>query len=160
MDDDITEDEDDYSEDEDSPLGRTVKTLRKELRKAQKELREAKEGSAAAEEARQEIALLRAGLDLKPSQIKALRAAHEGEWTAEAVRATAEDIGFATPKEDNQQELAALGRMSEASRGAGDPNRVDAYSDLESIPENDPDFVERVMSTVAKHGGNTTWTNQ
>lgn len=159
MDDDTTEDEDEYTDD-DSPLGRTVKNLRKELRKAQKELREAKEGSAAAEEARQEIAVLRAGLDLKPSQIKALRATHEGEWTADAVRATAEDLGFATPQDDNTEELASVKRMSEASSGAGAPQNVDGFSDLDSLDESDPDYVEKVMATVEKHGGNTTWVNQ
>ena len=163
MPEDDTTEEFDEEFDEDNPLGRTVKNLRKQLKQAQKDLRDAQAGSAAAEEARREIALLRAGLDLKPSQIKALTATHEGEWTPEAVKVTAEDLGFiSASSEVSNDEIQTLNRMSEATRGSANPERVDAVSELESIPEDlsPSEFTERVMSTVAKHGGHTTWTTQ
>ena len=159
--DDIT-DEFDEELDEDSPLGRTVKNLRKQLKQAQKDLRDAQAGSAAAEEARREIALLRAGLDLKPSQIKALTATHEGEWTPDAVKATAEELGFISGSAVSSEEAESLNRINEATRGGGDPTAVDGISELDAIPDDLPqhEFTERVMATVAKHGGHTTWTTQ
>lgn len=157
-------DDNDEDLDEDSPLGRTVKNLRKELKQAHKELREAKEGSQAAANAVQEIALLRAGLDLTPAKLKAFRAAHEGEWTPEAVLATAEELGFAQPKEDGakKEELDALGRMNDAARGGQAPAPSDGITELDAIPTDLPEdeYRERVMATVTKHGGRTTWGGQ
>ena len=124
-DDEITDEEDEDTEYDDSALGRTVKNLRKELRKAQKDLRDAQEGSKRAEAAERKIAILEAKLDLEPDQVKALAAVHEGDWTAEGVRATAERLKFVSAAKDSgvsDEESGSLQRMAEATAGATPPN--------------------------------------
>lgn len=63
-----------------------------------------------------ELALWKAGLgDLSDKQVKALAAAHDGEFTPEALKATATELGFAkaeapAPQQsDQQQQPTALG---------------------------------------------------
>lgn len=52
--------------------------------------------------AQNEIAVLKTGLSLSPKQVKALFAAHEGEITSEALKATAVDLGFAEAEEEEE----------------------------------------------------------
>lgn len=71
-------------------------------------------------------ALKAAGLDgLTDKQRKALEAAHDGEWTADALRATAIELNLATRTEQEQQleqDLEAQGRIAEAAAGGGAGN--------------------------------------
>jgi hypothetical protein len=55
-------------------------------------------------EAKNRIAVLETGLKLSPLQTRALFAAHEGEINADALRATAVDLGFAEPPDDEEPE--------------------------------------------------------
>lgn len=81
-------------------------------------------------EIKRERALEKAGLktpdgrDLTERQIKALLATHDGEMTADALRATALDLGFVTPSEQEQERTEALAtedRIAQAAAGAGTP---------------------------------------
>jgi hypothetical protein len=63
---------------------------------------------------------------LSPVQAKALWATHEGDPTPEALRATAQELGFVeAPKPDvPEAEVAAHQRMQQAAEGA-DPSKPD-----------------------------------
>jgi hypothetical protein len=86
-----------------------------------------------------EIALLRAGLgSLNPERQEALTAVHKGDWTDEALKATAAALGFLsepTPPQPAQSEqapsgpdpsvTAAMGRTDEVTNTGDKPTKVD-----------------------------------
>lgn len=85
----------------------------------------AKEAEARAAESERKLAFVEAGLtDLNPKQVKALLSAHDGEINAEAIRATADELGFAPPpkaeaeddpdEQARSRELAELGKHAKA----------------------------------------------
>jgi hypothetical protein len=68
-----------------------------------------------------DLAVRDAGLTgLKPSQMKALTLSHEGELSADALRATAEELGFIAPAPEGApaEEQQAGQRIDAASQGA------------------------------------------
>lgn len=106
-------------QDDDHRESSVVKELRAEIKRLKKD----------AEDApllRQEVALVKAGLDgLNEKQVKALLSAHDGDLTAEALKATATEIGFAvTPGAEAEVDPEQAQRdqeVSEMSRFAGSP---------------------------------------
>lgn len=92
-----------------------------------------KQQAAELAEMRRTLALTQAGIgSLTERQQKALLATIDGDITAESARAAAEELGFVKPElvaEDN--EAAALDRMSQASSGAADPGSEDSIAKLE-----------------------------
>lgn len=78
-------------------------------------------------ELQRELVVHRAGLtELSDKQLKALSAAHEGDWEPEALKATAAELGFGTTTDSGQQEpepkipaeeLAAHQRVAAAATG-------------------------------------------
>ena len=79
-------------------------------------------------EARKQIAVLQTGLTLKPKQVTALFAAHDGEMTPDALRATAIDLGFAEPPEDEEapelvEARAQAQQVQRATAGASPPGK-------------------------------------
>lgn len=93
-----------------------------ERRILQSKADKAEEMEARALAAERRLALVDAGLTLSEKQRKALEATHEGDWTPEALRASAAELGFAEapppPSNVPPEELAALGRINDASLGA------------------------------------------
>jgi hypothetical protein len=92
-------------DDTDAPESSVIRELREKANKA-----DAAEKKAT--ELQTENALLRAGLDLSDAKRKALLATHDGELTADALKATARDLGFiadtdATPPENEQPQIPA-----------------------------------------------------
>jgi hypothetical protein len=80
------------------------------------------------DEVKRENVVLKTKLDLKPNQMKALIHSHEGEWTPEALRATAIDLGFAEPPEDEEPEEERQTRfqaqqVQRATAGASPPGK-------------------------------------
>jgi hypothetical protein len=76
--------------------------------------------------AQQRIAVLETGLKLSPKQVKGLFAAHEGEITPDALKATAIELGFAEPPEDEESEgdreaRTAAQDVQRATAGASPP---------------------------------------
>jgi hypothetical protein len=76
--------------------------------------------------AQQEIAVLKTGLKLSPKQVKGLFAAHEGDITPDALKATAIELGFAEPPEDEESEgdreaRTAAQDVQRATAGASPP---------------------------------------
>ena len=57
--------------------------------------------------------------------------------------------------------IAELEAELEAARRPAEPRPKKAWEKaLDDIDESDPNYVEKVMETVAKHGGGTTWIRQ
>lgn len=95
--------------------------------------KQAKKDATELANTRRELALTRAGLgDLSPARQKALLANIDGDITADAARAAAEELGFITAAPDtSNEEEQALNRMSQASAGATDPSSEDSVARLE-----------------------------
>lgn len=112
----------DEYEDESEDKDPVVQLRRSEIRALEKKAAKATE----AEALRQENIVLKAlaGKELTAKQMKALVAAHDGDWDAESVKATATELNFITePKpeaEDAQtaEDAAALERMADGAAHA------------------------------------------
>lgn len=111
---------DDDEQSQDSPVIR-------DLREKAKEADTAKAEAAAA---RRELTLHKAGLgNLTEKQMKALNAAHEGDWEPESIKATAAELGFLhtddEQKPDGPQipatELASMQRVQSTSGAQAPP---------------------------------------
>lgn len=78
---------------------------------------------------KRELVVHKAGLtDLSDKQLKALTAAHEGDWTPEDLKATAVELGFGPqpvaeppPTGNDPAEMAAMQRTQAASGGTPQP---------------------------------------
>lgn len=133
--------------DQDGRVALKVEDLRK-LRKLAK-----KSGDHAAEVGRlqREVAVLKAGLSLKPSQLKALWSVHEGELTPEALKATASDLGFVEAEEEetaeDTQAREAAQQVQRATAGATPPGKSALLSpkDVEGWSQ------EKQMRFLRKH---------
>ena len=76
-----------------------------------------------------------------PAKMKALFSTHEGEYTPDALRATAQDLGFVAPPPPDvpEEETEAHDRMFRASAGASPTG--DAVDDASRIAAMTPDEV-------------------
>jgi len=122
----------------------TESSVVKELRVKAKRLDQAEAKTA---ELERKLALSEAGLTgLTDKQVKALLSAHEGEITAEAIKATADELGFAAKVEtagvevDSEQaqrdaEVAEVSRFSgaEAPSGGGGMTPADVNAKIASF---------------------------
>lgn len=86
-----------------------------------------------------------AGLTLTPKQRAALLAAHDGDPTPEAYRATAVELGFAQAETDDGQQqrdqaLAGLTKVSAATTGANPPPPLPAIHERIAQAEADHDW--------------------
>ena len=115
MSDDQYEDE---SEETESPA---IRNMRKRIKELEAEAKKANEAEARAAAAERRLAVTEAGIKLNPTQMKALASVHEGEWTPDALKATAADLGYIAPPEPEvpAEELEALNRVAEAANGGG-----------------------------------------
>ena len=118
----------------------------------------AKQAEAERDELKRELAFSEAGLvGLSAKQRKALLAAHEGDVTAEAIKATADDLGFfvgepaakddvADPEQvQRDQEVSELAKFAGAPTPSGSavmtPDEVKAKIDSFTSPEALKDWV-------------------
>lgn len=114
LDDDLEEETDD-----DSPL---VKKLRSQLKESSKKAKRADELETELGDYKRKDAITGAGLKLNDRQVKALLAAHDGEVTAEGLKATAIELGFAQKSQEDEEleeDLAAQERIAAAAAGGG-----------------------------------------
>lgn len=97
-----------------------VKKLRSQLRSAQKDLKELSDLREENGKLKTSAVIKEAGLDLKPSQVTALLAAHgDKELTPDLLHETAVDLNWAEPKEDvPAEDLEATDRIAAATNGA------------------------------------------
>lgn len=99
-----------------------VRQMREHIKNLEAQAKEGTEAKGRVEQLERQLVVRDAGLNLDPKQLKALQAVHEGDWTPEAVKATAGELGFgqAPPAPQNQptpEELAALTRINQATSG-------------------------------------------
>lgn len=112
--------DDDLMQDDDRDTD-LVKTLRNQLRDAKKRSKEADELREKLTTYERKEALRDAGLTLNDKQLRALQAAHDGDFDAESIRQTAVELGFAAAPEPSETDeaLEAQERITAASAGAG-----------------------------------------
>jgi hypothetical protein len=101
-----------------------------------------------------ELNLSKAGIsDLSEKQLKALDAAHDGESTPEALRKTAEELGFAEPiPETSTEEQQAHQQVQQAASGAtkpGEQSPADQYAQA-NTPQEVLDIARRNGVPVAQ----------
>lgn len=108
----------------------SVREQREHIKTLEAQLKEAdtlKDRLAAMERG---VAIKGAEVELNDVQMVALEAAHKGDWTPEAVRETAVQLGWAKPPDSGvpQGEIDQLGRINDAFTGANnsqpDPEAV------------------------------------
>jgi hypothetical protein len=117
------EDDDDYADPNEAP---NIRQMRQEIRRLKREAKDQADAKAEVEALRRQIAVRDAGLDLDPYKLTAVERMHDGEWSADSLRATAEKLGFiGAPAPANAQvpadELARLRQIQSASAGAAEP---------------------------------------
>lgn len=113
--------------------------LRRQLKDAKKEAEAARKEAAEATTLRTENALLKAGLgDLTEKQQAAVLATHDGDLSAEALKATANELGFTkteAPAEEPQvgaDEEAEIRKAADATGGA-DPSGATVTTDIDKM---------------------------
>lgn len=122
------------------PESPNARQMRERIEALEVEARRAKELEAELGQMKRGVALRDAGLELDAARQKALEAVHEGEWTPEAVRQTATQLGWASPTPDvPPEEVDAFGRMQAAFTGASTPT-----------PNADADFDARLASATSE----------
>lgn len=134
--------------------------LEQRARDAEAAAEKARAEAAEAADAKRQLALLRAGIDVESGPGKLFAKAYDGDLTADAIKTAATEYGVLAPPAPSvpAAELAAHTAASTASAGAVAPEDIGWRSDLEQIaPVTDgqwnPDFERQVLGVVAKHGG-------
>lgn len=97
-----------------------------DLRKLRKSAKRSDAHAGEVEGLKREVAVLRAGLNLKPQQLKALWSVHEGEMTPEALKQTAGDLGFVEIEEETEEDTQAreaATAIQRATAGATPPGK-------------------------------------
>lgn len=142
---------DDDTDDPDDQGGREVKVVqipRSQIRSLEKKAKERDDMAAENTRLTRQLALRDAELKLNPKQLTALERTHDGDWTPEAIKATATELGFFTPEPPPTEELEAHQRMTNASAGALAPSGdVDAqyFAELSKATT-----TEETMAVVAR----------
>lgn len=144
--------ENDYDEDEDpqeQPNRKTIEVDAADWRATRKKAKQLEEVEARATAAERKLAVRESGLDISPRQLSALLKEHDGEFTAEALRETAAELGFWKPPDDEpSEELDALDRVRQASAGSGQAGAFD--KDAAIAQAQTP---EEVLAAVRAAGG-------
>lgn len=113
----------------------TIQQMRQRISEQAAQLKEAEDLRAENTRLVRQMAVRDAGLELNDRQRKALEATHEGEWSPEALRQTAADLGFAAATIQQSvpaDELASLSRFEQAARGGEPPRTQDADAEFDA----------------------------
>lgn len=115
----MTDNEDFNEFDDNTDDNSGIKDFRAAKKEAATAAREAAASRAEADAAKRELAFLRAGIDPDSQTAKRISKVHEGDWTADALKATGADFGWITPEEPAvpADELAAHDRFAAANNG-------------------------------------------
>ena len=143
---------DEYDEDEEEteqPSRKTIEVDAADWRATRKKAKQVEELEGRATAAERKLAVREAGLDISPRQLSALLKEHDGEFTAEALQATAQELGFwKPPEEDTADDTAALQRMNDVSAGAEPSGAFDKDSAIAQATT-----PEEVLAAVRAGGG-------
>lgn len=140
---------DDEQPAEDNPVIR-------DLRKQAKESADWQTKAAALE---RELVVHKAGLtELTDKQLKALAAAHEGDWEPDALKATAAELGFGPqpaaeppPPQVPPEEMDAMQRVAAASGGQPAPPPPDLESQIANAKS--PEELRAVLANAGMLAG-------
>jgi hypothetical protein len=145
--------EDPDLDDEHADDSAVIKELRQRAGRA-----DAAESKAA--DLERELVVHKAGLTtLTDKQLKALSAAHEGDWEPEALKATAVELGFGPQPNGTQEpepkipeaEAAAMQRVANASGGPPQPV-LQGDDALKAALAEAWDSPEQMKAVLAQHG--------
>lgn len=107
----------------------TIRQMREHITQLEQRANEAEAKAAKADQLERQMAIRDAGLELNAKQLRALEATHEGEWTPEAIKASAAELGIGaevTPPPPTPavppEEMAAAQRLTNAATGAVQTN--------------------------------------
>lgn len=115
------DDDDDVEEPQNQQEPNLVKQLRGQLKEATKRAKQADELQTKLTSIERKSAFQDAGLTLNDKQRQALEAIHQGDWSADAVRQTAVEMGWAQPTEQQQEVSKAISgqeRIAQAVQGS------------------------------------------
>jgi hypothetical protein len=114
--------DDDYDDDDATPGELSPRDLRQQLKEANARAKAADELRAENQRLKNEGIIRDAGLSLNDRQKAALQAVHSSDWTPDAIKQTATDLGFITaqPVVDDPN-LSLTDQISAASAGTDAP---------------------------------------
>lgn len=143
---------DEYEEEEEGNQ-RFVQLPAEDLRNLRKAAKERNDLQAQVDAHQRELAFSRAGLDLSDPKMGYFTKGYEGELTADAIRATAQEHGFiqGTPP-PNQANLTGQQRIANASSGAGETPPPDLQDLIRQAAS-----PEEVMTLMQQAGYATAW---
>lgn len=127
-----------------NPQREYQRRIEKENRKLQDELEAAREKATKGSEAERELAFLRAGVDTTKGAGKLLLKSYEGELTAEAIKAVAEeyDLVPTSEKAEVKEEIQGLQEVSRASSGSSGSVAPTVFDEIKAAgATGDPDAV-------------------
>lgn len=149
---------DNYTEDQDFDLDESAEASepaqdksndRKWVRDLEKRAKAADQAKAEAEAAKRELAFLKAGINLDTPQGKLFAKAYDGEFSAEAVKAAAEEYGVIQAAEQQipKEELDAMDRMSRATATPASSSLDDPIALL-----NNAETPDQIIEILKKNG--------
>lgn len=111
--------------------------LEADAKEGKRASREAEIAKQEATQAKRELALMKAGIDLESGTGKLFAKAYDGEATPEAIKAAAQEFGLVPTSQTTevQNDLSAIDRISQASAGATGtvaPNAIDEIRNAKS----------------------------
>lgn len=132
-----------------------AKGMRAALAKAEKEKAELSDQLVKTQKTQ---AIKDAELTLNDVQLAALEASHQGEWTADALKATAENLGWVKEESApvvNAQEAASLERAASLGAGARTPDlsaelesKIAGWEQLGRTSMSEDQFINEVGNTL------------
>jgi len=125
--------DDDYESQDEQPETQPSRD-RKWVRDLEKRAKDADRVRAEADAARRELAFLKAGIDLESPQGKLFAKAYDGDFTVDAVKASATEYGVLdAPKQQiPTEEFAAMNRIASAAAGGQAHDPVDHVSEIDA----------------------------
>ena len=127
-----------------------VRELRKQAKDGKQAKREAESARSEADAAKRELALLKSGIDVNSPTGKLFAKSYEGELTAEAIKAEAEQYGLIPTSQTSEvkDDLSAIDRVSQASAGSQGFVAPTALDDIRNA-EGD---VNKILEILTKNG--------
>lgn len=133
-----------------------------ERRRLEKRAKQADELEQRVRKAEMNVALKELGVNLNDRQLNSLLRELGDDTSTEGVKSILTDFGWYTDPEQEQvsSELEAHGRIRNASTGATDSVAADPVAEMDALDLHDPQYPEKIMALVSKHGGNSAWESQ
>jgi cytoskeletal protein RodZ len=114
--------DDDFTADDTTDDTSDIKQFRAAKKQAAEQQKAAETARAEADAAKRELAFLRAGIDPESQTAQRIAKVHEGDWTADSLKATGVEMGWVTADAPSvpADEIAAHDRFAAANNGKVD----------------------------------------